>query len=541
MRWPIPEGHLSSREVTGDMHQPVRRAIAFSNTIKQSKLVASHWNPVIDTVRDQVDESERELLLDCEVRHVDGTVNSLDRTRQLAWLADGDPDGDEDACRILSNARCLTEGVDVPQLDAVLFLHPRKSQIDVVQAVGRVMRRAPGKKIGYIILPVVVPEGVDPDQALNDSQTFKVVWDVLRALRSHDERLDAEINSLDLRRGSDRIFIMRPPPDPPIDPPVVQIPLDLLYKIPPGAIYARIVEKCGDRQYWPRWAEDVAGIADRLRARVAALIADPTHGPLGQTFEAFLADLRTMLNPSLRQDDLVAMIAQHMVTGPVFEALFADYDFAAANPVSQALSRLVAQLEAQGLENETRDLEPFYASVRRRARALETAEGRQKVLLELYETFFSVALRKDAERLGIVYTPVEVVDFILHSADHALHQHFGRRLTDADVHVLDPFTGTGTFLVRLLQNPELIRDADLARKFTAELHANEIVLLAYYIAAINIEEAFHGRRGMESEYAPFEGMALTDTFNLGEARAGSRNRCPSTAGACSGSSKAPFR
>ena len=186
------------------------------------------------------------------------------------------------------------------------------------------------------------------------------------------------------------------------------------------------------------------------------------------------------------------------------------------NPVSRALNRLVELLETEGLENETRDLEPFYESVRRRARALDNAKARQKVLLELYERFFAVALKKDAERLGIVYTPVEIVDFILRSADHALLQHFGRRLGEAKVHVLDPFTGTGTFIVRLLQNPDLIRDNDLVRKFTDELHANEIVLLAYYIAAINIEEAYHGRRGMESAYAPFEGIALTDTFNLGE-------------------------
>ena len=138
------------------------------------------------------------------------------------------------------------------------------------------------------------------------------------------------------------------------------------------------------------------------------------------------------------------------------------------------------------------------------------------MLLELYERFFKVALKKEAERLGIVYTPIEVVDFILHSADHALQQHFGRRLGDENVHILDPFTGTGTFIVRLLQNPELIRDEDLVRKFQSELHANEIVLLAYYIAAINIEEAFHGRRGMETEYAPFDGIVFTDTFTLGE-------------------------
>ena len=508
-----PEGRLSGRYRTGDMHNPVRRAIAFSNTIRQSKLVASHWNPVIDTVRDRVDEGERTRLLNCEVQHVDGTFNSLDRTRLLSWLSDGSDDG----CRILSNARCLTEGVDVPALDAVLFMHPRKSQIDVVQAVGRVMRRAPGKEYGYIILPVVVPEGVDPEQALNDNQTFKVVWDVLRALRSHDERLDAEINSLDLNRGgSERIFVVKPPP-PDVDP-ILQIPLDLLYDIPPGAIYSRIVEKCGDRQYWPRWAEDVAGIADRIRARVTGLVDDPERITLQQGFRDFLSDMRRTLNPSVSEADVVAMVAQHLVTGPVFQALFATYEFAAHNPVSRALDRLVGLLEVEGLENETRDLEPFYASVRRRARSLDNTEARQTVLLELYERFFSVALRKDAERLGIVYTPVELVDFLLQSADDALRRHLGRSLSDAGVHILDPFTGTGTFIVRLLQNPELIRDEDLQRKFTKELYANEIVLLAYYIAAINIEEAYHGRLDTGAEYRPFNGIALADTFTLSEDR-----------------------
>ena len=383
-----PEGVLANQSVTGDQHNPLLRAIAFTNTIKVSKLVQTHWGKVVDIVRQKAEAGQSPHLLPLEVRHVDGTQNSLDRQQKLAWLQTADTEG-EPTCRILSNARCLTEGVDVPALNAVVFLAPRKSQVDVVQAVGRVMRRAEGKQMGYIILPVVVSPDEDPARVLDDNQTFQVVWSVLRALRSHDDRFDLEINSLDLnRRVSERIKI-------------------------------------------------VSG------------------------------------------DD-------------------------------------VEMLEEEGLENETRDLEPFYASVRKRAQALDNAQARQRVLLELYERFFTVALRKDAERLGVVYTPVEVVDFILQSADHALQQHFGRRLTSENVHILDPFTGTGTFIVRLLQSPELIRDADLIRKFTAELHANEIVLLAYYIAAINIEEAYHGRRGMESEYAPFEGIVFTDTFNLGE-------------------------
>ena len=510
-----PGGVLSDHNVAGDQHNPLLRAITFTNTIKSSKMVEAHWQKVVEAARERTDAALRADLLPLEVKHVDGTQNSLDRQRKLGWLKTEDT-GNGRVCRVLSNARCLTEGVDVPALDAVLFLAPRKSQVDVVQAVGRVMRKATGKEMGYIILPVVISPDEEPDRALDNNETFKVVWEVLRALRSHDDRFDLEINSLDLNNSpSERIILLNGNNGESKDR-ISQLSLDLVYKIPPGAIYARIVEKCGDRKYWPQWATDVAQIADRIRVRVTGLLRSPERITLREDFHSFLADLQQTLNPALQEDDLVAMVAQHLVTGPVFQALFADYDFVGSNPVSRALDRLVELLEVEGLENETRDLEGFYESVRSRAQALDNAEARQKVLLELYERFFQVALKKEAERLGIVYTPIEVVDFILHSADHALQQHFGRRLTDENVHILDPFTGTGTFIVRLLQNPELIRDEDLVRKFQSELHANEIVLLAYYIAAINIEEAYHGRRGMETAYAPFDSIVFTDTFTLGE-------------------------
>lgn len=512
-----PEGRLSGRNISGDQHDPLMRAIAFTNTIKVSKIVEEQWPNVIEASLEQVDNEARENLLPIEIKHVDGTQNSLDRQSKLAWLKNenGEP---SKICRVLSNARCLTEGVDVPALDAVLFLSPRKSHIDVVQAVGRVMRRAEGKEMGYIILPVVVNPDDDPVQALNNNKTFQVVWSVLRALRSHDDRFDNEINCLDLNNSPTKrivIFGDSEGEDSEQDP-SFQLSLDLVHRIPPGAIYAQIVEKCGDRKYWRKWGEDVARIADNIRIRITGLVSDPSRITFHEGFQSFLADLRQTLNPSLSEEDLVAMVAQHLVTGPVFQALFADYDFAGKNPVSQALSRLVELLEDTGLENELRGLEEFYDSVRRRVQTLDNADARYTVLLELYERFFKVALEKDAQRLGIVYTPIEVVDFILHSADHALQKHFGRRLTSEDVHILDPFAGTGTFIVRLLQNPELIQNEDLVRKFQSELHANEIVLLAYYIAAINIEETYHGRSGMEKEYAPFDGVVFTDTFTLGE-------------------------
>ena len=360
---------------------------------------------------------------------------------------------------------------------------------------------------------MTVPAGTDPKQALDDNKKFEVVWSVLRALRSHDDRLDAEINKIDLNKTPTNRIIFSG--DAPWQTDLPFPPLDL----PPGAIYAKIVEKCGDRKYWETWAKDVAAIFTRLVTRIEGLLDNPDNDFLRKWFKAFHEELRLSINNSITRTHAIEMMGQHILTRPVFEAMFEHYDFAASNPVSQALDALRKDFGEFGLENETRNLERFYETVRMRARGLDNSQARQRVLMELYETFFSTALKKEADRLGIVYTPVEVVDFILHSADHVLQREFDRGLSDEGVHVLDPFTGTGIFLVRLLQSA-LIRNSDLERKYRKELHANEIVLLAYYIAAIHIEEAFHGRSGTESGYEPFKGIVLTDTFNLHTDRTG---------------------
>ena len=462
---------------------------------------------------------ERGSAFRCSTEHVDGQHHALERKARIEWLK-GDAEG---TCRILSNARCLSEGIDVPALDAVLFMSPKNSQVDIVQAVGRAMRKARGKEYGYIVLPIAVPAGVSAAAALDDNERFAAVWSVLRALRSHDDRFDAEINKIDLNNtptsriifsgggaGDDEGMGGGPTMD---DLPFA--PIDL----PPGAIFAKIVEKCGDRKYWETWAKDVADIFTRLVQRIDNLLTATGNEALREWFDAFHEELKASINDAVSRDNAVEMMAQHILTRPVFEALFEHYDFAAANPVAQALDALRRDFGEFGLENEVRDLERFYASVRLRARGLDNSAARQRVLMELYEKFFATALKKDADRLGIVYTPVEVVDFILRSADHALREAFGLRLSDAGVHVLDPFTGTGIFLVRLLQSA-LIGDGDLERKYRRELHANELVLLAYYIAAIHIEEAFHGRRGAEADHQPFNGIVLTDTFNLHTDRTG---------------------
>ena len=451
----------------------------------------------------------------CETRHVDGQHHALERKARIEWLKDSA----NGSCRILSNARCLSEGIDVPALDAVLFMNPRNSHVDIVQAVGRVMRKAEGKEYGYIVLPVAVPAGVDPAASLDDNKRFAAVWSVLRALRSHDDRFDAEINKIDLNnRPTDRIIFSGGGADGEDLPDTLTLPFPPL-DLPPGAIYAKIVEKCGDRKYWETWARDVADIFSRLVTRIEGLLNNPDNEFLGEWFEEFHNELKVSINDSITRDSAIDMMAQHILTRPVFEALFEQYDFAGGNPVAQALDVLREDFGEFGLENETRDLENFYESVRLRARGLDNSEARQSVLMELYEKFFTTAMKKDADRLGIVYTPVEIVDFILASADRVLRDEFECSLSDEGVHVLDPFTGTGIFLVRLLQST-LIQDADLPRKYREELHANELILLAYYIAAIHIEEAFHGRMGSDSTYEPFSGIVLTDTFNLHTERTG---------------------
>ena len=491
---------------------PLRRAIAFTNRIRDSEIVQRNWQRLVDEAIQLSPPEQREAMLRCEVRHVDGQQNAIVRRDRIEWLKDG-VDG---ACTILSNARCLSEGIDVPSLDAVLFMQPRSSQVDVVQAVGRVMRKPRDKnekkEYGYIILPVFIPAGVDPVAALNDNKNYETIWNVLRALRSHDDRFDAEINQLDLNeRQNPRIIGIKVGKDgDAADIGDEWLPFDFS-ELPMEAFCAKVVEKCGDRQYWDIWAKDIAEIAARLTTRIDGLLES---GPkaLKQRFNSFLDELRAAINVSVSQGDAVSMLAQHMITGPVFDAIFENYNFANSNPVARALSEVTALLKTHGLQTETRDLERFYRSVRRRARGLDNSAARQSVLIELYEKFFKTALPRETARLGIVYTPTEVVDFILHSADHAMRREFGRGLTDENVHILDPFTGTGVFLSRLLQS-ELIRNEDLMRKFRGELHANEIVLLAYYIAAVNIEEAFHKRRGTGAEYEPFGGIVLRDTFS----------------------------
>lgn len=503
---------------------PMRRAVAFCQNIKKSKETAEIFSQCKDVYMADVPAEEKKELVDVVARHVDGTMSATTRDEALMWLKE-QPDNDME-CRMLTNARCLSEGVDVPSLDAVVFVSAKNSQVDVVQSVGRVMRLSEGKQYGYIIIPVVIPEDMEGDKVLENHANFKVVWTVLNALRAHDDRFNAEVNKIELSKRKPKNIIfggISSGSDTESDgdgkarqsaAQAMAQQLSLTFDELQNVFYAKMVTKVGTRRYWEQWARDIAQIAEQHISRIKQLIAnnDKHH----KAFEQLMRGLHRNINPGLSEQDVIEMLSQHIITRPVFEALFENYEFAQNNPVSKSMQRMLDLLDDEAkTEEEHEKLQKFYDYVRTTVGKIEDAAGRQRIIVELYDKFFKTASPKTVEKLGIVYTPVEVVDFIINSVGHIIQKEFGRTLSDENVHILDPFTGTGTFITRLLQSGLISREA-LPRKYEHEIHANEIVLMAYYIASINIENVYHDLMGEDVGYRSFDGICLTDTFQLGE-------------------------
>lgn len=477
---------------------PMHRAVAFCSKISDSKAITNIFNTYSKDITGTLDEDIQNEFVSIESKHIDGGMNAEERNKLITWLREAPTSGND--CRILTNVRCLSEGVDVPSLDAVIFLSARNSQVDVVQSVGRVMRTAPDKKYGYIIIPVVIPADGDPNTILDNNENYRVIWTVLNALRAHDDRFNAYVNKLELNEqrptGAGTVsvgsgVIGNLPDNGAEDNQIFKEKYQLLTlfdnKIQ-QALYAKMVLKVGTKRYWEQWANDIAEIAQRHIDRINRLIE--TDENYQTAFEMYLDGLHKNINPNIDKQEAIEMLAQHMITKPVFEALFENYSFADNNPISKAMKELLSLVEETAYEKDQTTMERFYKSVRERCEGIDNASAKQKVIIELYDKFFKKALPTTVDKLGIVYTPVEVVDFINQSVADVLKKEFNRSLSDENIHIIDPFTGTGTFITRLIQSG-LIKKEALERKYKNELHANEIVLLAYYIASINIENAYH--------------------------------------------------
>ena len=486
-----------------------KRVINFCRSIKASKHIIKSFKTIMECYDEELKQNSF-ADLKIESDHVDGAMDSGERLKRISKLEAPEKDH---VCRLLSNARCLNEGVDIPALDTVVFFDAKQSMIDIVQSVGRVMRRAEGKKIGYIILPLALSESElrDVNEALKNTN-FNNTWRVLQALRSHDDRL------LDERCLRDNIKIcavgdnkkekLNPKDDKQEQNKPRQETMDfptVALKELADAMYNVMPTKLGDKGYWQNFTAKTAKIVERLNARLDAIFREHP-----EILKEFHNALKENIHPYVREDEAVDMICSHIITKPIFDVLF-DKEMD-NNPISKALNEVSTRLNTFGLDNEeTKSLSALYSSVEENAKKARSEKNKQELIKNLYDTFFRAAFKKQAQRLGIVYTPIEVVDFILHSINELLKKHFNTDFNDKEVKIFDPFMGTGSFITRLLSKENnLIRLECLKDKIEHGIFAQDIILLAYYIALINITQTAQTRLG---ESVQFKKIALGDSLD----------------------------
>ncbi len=494
---------------------PSQRAISFCKSINTSKRIKDSFETIMECYNEELKKKSFKNLT-ISIDHIDGTMNCKVRLEKLEELNKFEPN----TCKVLSNARCLSEGVDVPALDSIVFFDGKSAMVDIIQAVGRVMRKAKHKKRGYIILPIALEESEikNLDEAVNNTN-FKNIWKVIKALRSHDPSLvdeatfrekikifgsddNDEANQGDEELQKDKTDKTKQ------DPKQAQKTLfdAILLQDLADAMYNVMPTKLGDRNYWENFTKKTGNIARTLNNRLK-MIFDKNP----EFFHDFLNSLRENIHQNIKEEEALDMITSHIITKPIFDALFGDN---IQNPIAKALDKMVQKLATLGLEGETKDLKNLYESVKTEAMHAKSQKSQQELIKNLYNTFFKEAFKKQSEKLGIVYTPIEVVDFILRATNGILKKHFNTDFNDKNITIFDPFTGTGSFIARLLSKEnDLISDEALKEKFLNHCFAFDIVLLAYYIALINITQVAQNR---DSSLKNFKNIALTDSLDFYE-------------------------
>ncbi|MCX5847246.1 MAG: N-6 DNA methylase [Deltaproteobacteria bacterium] len=267
---------------------------------------------------------------------------------------------------------------------------------------------------------------------------------------------------------------------------------------------------------WERAVEEFKLKVPELGAGLLKLIEKEriNNQPFLRAFNTFAALCRQTLNPNLSDQAVEEMLIQHLLTERIFRKVFDTPDFVERNIIAHEIEKVIQTLTSAYFNRKEflKSLDHFYGAIESAATTIDDFSQKQAFLNTVYEKFFQGFSVKVADTHGIVYTPQPVVDFMVQSVQDILKKEFGRSLSDPGVHILDPFVGTGNFILRIMRE---IRRSRLTHKYASEIHCNEVMLLPYYIAAMNIEHALYELTGT---YQPFPGLCLVDTFELAEAK-----------------------
>ena len=479
----------------------LQRVIVFHNSVNKSRIFAGAKESKLafEQLVNKAKNLGQSVDNNVEVRHIDASTRTSKRGENLEWLRRSDMD--ENTCRVLTNARCLQEGVDVPSLDGVIFMDPKASKIDIIQSIGRVMRKPnDGKKqYGYVILPIPVPAGEDAFEVLDKSRGYKQIVNVLKAILAHDDRLMALLQSRlllgDYHTGD----------------PNLQSLEDVLEQLL-GANTGRmqelvksIVLDLRDEAYYARRGIEMGNAAKTIEEIIKTKALNDSK--INEKLDAFHEDLQKVVGTTLNKTDSIKALSQHVVLYKIFNMLFPE---GFQNPISQAMEQVIPSLN---LKAELEKFAGFYKDVEKDIEVIDTPQAKQEFIKTIYDSFLRGADKKSATRLGVVYTPIEIVDFIIHSVNHVLKTEFDTSFADphSSIKVLEPFVGAGTFLARLLESGIIPHDR-LYENYKKNIYANEIMLLAYYVASVNVESTYQSLM-QGHRYVPFDGISLTDTFD----------------------------
>lgn len=484
----------------------IKRALNFTGKVSESK-------DIKDTINQT--EANKANKGNFEAYHLDGDNSIFQRKSGLDWLEKEEEDIKK--IKIMSNAKLLTEGIDVPNIDCIIFSRPKSSTVDIVQAVGRAIRKSKNKQFGYIILPIIVPSDIDDKQALNSSQ-YKEIWKVLSALRSHDEALSLEIDKINFNTKPEKIDVVEYEVDKHGN--VTKIEedvetqtrfsgLDKDASFDTSLIYTKILDEVGDTDYWDAWTNLIVDLFKKLKDKIhTELTKDEIFE---KEFLEFIDFLKKTVKEDIDKETVEIMLCQHLISEPIFHSLFNDKDILSNIPIYKALEDVLSKL--QTTKDELRsELKEFYETVEKRAKNITNFKGRQDFLNKVYDDFFRKIDKEVSKSDGVFYTRQDVVQFMIRISNDIFKKEFNKDIDSKEVLIIDPFVGTGNFIVNILdyfRNTLNTSKDDMAFKYTNDIFCNEINLLAYYIASVNIEYTY---QELTQETNPFKNISFVDTF-----------------------------